>query len=186
MLQLVENTSTFNRADIRFFIWQNNKNAAQYLRRLAALLYGVFLLGFAIWLVLKNSSFAYWTNSLLTIFGFTMGPYFIIQAVFHKQLMLRKAAKSKDLQTPRCYQIGADNITVQTIVSGAEVTNRFLSSSLEGFWETTDTVYIRLKLDKKTIYYLCFHDDGYTQGNRDELLNWLRQHNVIEKTVKKQ
>ena len=180
--QLIENTSTFNSADMRFFIWQNNINAVQYLRRLIALLYGIFILGLAIWLVIKNSSFAYWTNTLITIIGFTLGPWCIIQAMFHKQIMLRKAAKSKEFQTPRRYQVNADNITLQTMISGAEVTNRFLIRSLEWFCATTDTVYIRLKLDKKTFYYLCFHDDGYTHGNRNELLNWLRQHEVIEKT----
>ena len=154
--QLIENTSTFNRADLRFIIWQSSAGIMHYLRRLIGLAYGLFLVGFVVWLAAKHSSFAYWTNSFLTIFGFTMGPWFIIRSVFTRQIVLRKAIKNKELQAPRHYQIDEDSISVQTPVSGAEVTNRFSVSSLECFWETTDTVYVRLKLEKKLFISYVF------------------------------
>ena len=178
---MIENTSTLNRADMKFMIQQNNRSIVQYLRRLVALAYGLFLVGFAIWLAIMHSSFAYWTNTFMTIFGITMGPWFIIQAIFHKQLMLRKALKNKEFLAPRRYQVDTNSITMQTIISGAEVTNRFVASTAECFWACSDTIYIRLKMDKKSIYYLCFHDNGYTQGNRSELLKLLGALSILEK-----
>lgn len=108
---------------MRFFIWQNNINAVQYLCRLVILLIGLFLVGLAFWLIVMHASFAYWTNSAATILGFTIGPWAVIQTVFHKQLMLRKVSKIPELQTPRHYQIDADSITMQTTIGGTEVTN---------------------------------------------------------------
>ena len=178
---MIENTSTLNRADMKFIIWQNNRSIVQYLRRLIILAYGLFVVGFAIWLAMNHSSFTYWTNTFMTIYGFTLGPWFIIQSAFHQQFMLKKALKNKEFVTPRRYQVDANSITMQTTISGADVTNRFVTNTAECFWVYTDTIYIRLRLDKKSIYYLCFHDDGYTQGNRNELLKLLKELDILEK-----
>lgn len=178
---MIENTSTLNRADMKFIISQNNHNVMQYLRRLIILAYGLFLVGFTFWLAIKHSSFAYWTNTLMTIYGIIMGPWCIIQSVFHQQLMLKKAVKNKEFLTPRRYLVDADSMTMQTTINGAEVTNRFIISAAECFWAYSDTIYIQLRMDKKSIYYLCFHDNGYTQGNRNELLKLLNKLNILEK-----
>ena len=177
---MIENEGTLTREDIQFIIRQNQMNLPQILRRLFILGFGLYLFGTAAWLVYKESSFAYWTNTVMTLMGFTFGIWCIVNAIFHEQLVLQKALKEPVYHEKRHYLADADGMTIETVMNGVEVRTAYPYSKGMWFSVRKDTVYVLFELERGHRFYMCLHDDGYTKGDRVELLVLLTEQGIRE------
>lgn len=111
-----------------------------------------------------------------------LGILLVHRAVFLKQITRRRDRKAKSLTVPRLYTFDETGITVQHSAGGVSTEAKYAYENADCFWAADSAVYLRVNgQEKKQKCYMCFHDDGYSEGSRDELIRLLEDRHITKK-----
>jgi hypothetical protein len=77
----------------------------------------------------------------------------------------------------RTYTVEADGIRIQYSFQDNEI-NKISFAKAVGYYGTENAVYLRFSAKKKQSVYMCFHNDGYSEGSRGELLSLLQSRGI--------
>lgn len=183
---MIVNQTVLTEADQDFIRAQLRKHPVVIIVRIIALAAGGYLL-FAgglveyCWLFRRPK---WLTKGDLVAAGIFLGLGILLvyRALFLKQITRRKDRKVKSLTVPRFYTLDETGITVHHDSTGLITQTKYPYENAECFWAADNAVYLRVcGEEKKQKRYMCFHDDGYSEGSREELLRLLEERNITKK-----
>ena len=169
---MIVNQTTISEADQDFIRARLRRQPAVIIMRIIVILISAYLLFFGG--LGFYAQFRWHEQPVYDQFWYAvslaLGSFFLYRTIFLKQTARRRDSKAQSLSVPRTYTLDENGISVQYSVNGVSTSAQFAFENAECYWDTADAVYLRVSgMEKKQKRYMCFRDDGYTVGNREEL-----------------
>ncbi|MBR6106775.1 MAG: hypothetical protein IKQ39_02080 [Oscillospiraceae bacterium] len=168
---MIVNQTTLTEQDIDFINAQLRKQPKVIALRIIAVLLGIFWLfaaGLIGYMQLKYHDRS--LSDLLLAAAFVIfGVLVLYKSVFLKQSSHRTSLKYKSLFAPRTYTCDGSSITAHHAFEGNEVSNKLALEKAVCYFAGENAVVLRFSYEKNQQIYMCLHDDGYSEGSREEL-----------------
>lgn len=177
---MIENTSTLTREDLEFMFRKSRfskKNRPRFIARCLGCLLGY---GYAAAMIVLQTMLHDWDTwgVVCVALGLVLGSISLIELLFMEKILAGKAMKQAHYQTPRHFLLTDGYAEITTNAPGAVTKLKFGYDRADGYFPQDGVVYLRLLPGSGDHYYLCIHDDGYTQGDRKALEAFFAQHNI--------
>lgn len=180
---MIVNQTSPNEADTDFIRAQLRKRPGVIVARIVVMIFTVYMVcvgGFGLYLhFFRQKQTA--LNIFLSLVILIWGLYLLYRNIFLKQLTRRGDRKLKSVFAQRTYTVDENGFTVQHSINGVNSCSQYAFENAECYWVTAGVIYLRvIGVEKKQKLYMCFHDDGYTEGSREELIALLESKGILQ------
>lgn len=179
---MIVNKTSYCEKDLQVMYRKTKKGTVFIIRTILTLLVDAFsvywgIYSLSLYMEFEGRGFPAW-------FPLMIGLLFLVPAMTLYSILTRKkrAAKAmmkqmKDLGYDREFTFTEEGVEAVTSSAAIENKTKYSYDIITEYYAGDDSVYIMMEKGKQRIF-MPVHDDGYTEGSKEELISLLESRNV--------
>ena len=179
---MIVNSTTYDAEDMKFIYSRRERRPKPKPREIASLVIDVLAVCWALYMPLRYRDlglqripFWIWLIVIVTIFLAVRSIWQF--AARNRQRIKRAVENVQKKREDRVFTFGEDSVEVLNRTGEAEYRTNYSYDKLHRLYVMSDRLYAVMRLKVNDIY-IPVHDNGYTEGSKEELISLLESHNV--------
>ncbi|MBO4877185.1 MAG: hypothetical protein J5501_04160 [Ruminococcus sp.] len=184
---MIVNKTTYCEKDVLFACKKTKKDAGLIIRLILTFLIDGFSLFWGIYCIMLYREYngrglpAWFPLMIVLLLAL---PLITVYRILTRKKRAGKALMKqlKDLGADKEFIFGEDSVEALSLNGGIEQRIKYSYDLMKEYCVSEDSVYIIMEQGKQR-YIMPLHDDGYTEGSKEELISFLESMNVRREEI---